>query len=802
VQNKKTSQEMSFIKTTFRSFSKDKSFTFINVLGLTLGIFSALMIILMAKHDLSFDRFHENANSIYRVNFETSRGGSLRHHPTSPAPVTNAMKEEFTEVLDGAFVSYQRSGEFLVDGTKEFREEDGVAITTASFFDLFSFPIIAGDVASFDQPNQVILTESIARKYYGIDDPIDAVGQTLQMDDVVLNVAAIAADFPTTTDLPFTILISLETMKDELRAEVWGSIDMSTNNYVTVAPGTDIDDLESKLPAMLTKFAGDRMANFLTLKLQPLSTVHFDSRYGNYSGRTVPDRIVWGLALVALVMLITACINFINLSTANAIRRSKEVGIRKVLGVGRMELIQKFIGETAILTLISFLIAIPIAKILHPTIEEMVGFTFDFVLFGDSTFWLFSAAVAVIIILFAGLYPAFFMSRFDPMNALRSGSSGSQSSGSWLRKSLVVFQFMISQVLLIGLFIVQSQLSYFLQADMGFDKEGVVIAQLPEGDEAKAAPLKDAWQAIPGVNTVSRANAGAASQGRWMTSFMFEGMDPDDQPFTEMKMADADYLETYGFELLAGRNYFASDSSREILVNEMLINKMGITNPEDAIGKTISASQEGGERIVGVIKDFFATSMYENINPVFIMQNDEQYFTLNAKINVDDISNTMAQMEEAWTTVYPNEPFGIVFMDESIRQFYDREQRLSEVITWFTVIALFIGGIGLFGLITYVVNQRQKEIGVRKVMGASFKDLIYVISRDFVILLCIAFVISAPLSWYFGNQWLEDYLFRIDIAPTIFVFAFTASLAVALVSIAQKCWQATRVNPVETLRNE
>lgn len=793
---------MSFLKTTFRSFSKDKLFTVINVLGLTLGIFSALMIILMAKHDLSFDSFHKNANSIYRVNFESNRGGSIKYHPTSPAPVPNAMKEEYSEVLEGVFVSYQGAGRFMIEGDKEFREENGVAITTPAFFDIFSFPIIAGDINSFDQPNQVVLTESIARKYYGVDDPAEALGQSLEMNDMVLNVAAIAKDFPTTTDLPFTILISLETMKEQLRAEVWGAIDMSTNNFITVAPGTDIADLESRLPAMLTKLAGERMANFLTLKLQPLSTVHFDSRYGNYSGRTVPDRIVWGLALIALVLLITACINFINLSTANAIRRSKEVGIRKVLGVGRMELVRKFIGETAILTLISFLIAIPLAKILHPAIEEMVGFSFDFILLGDPTFWLFAAAVASIIILLAGLYPAFFMSRFDPMSALRSGNSGSQSKGSWLRKSLVVFQFMISQVLLIGLFIVQSQLGYFLQADMGFDKEGVVIAQLPQGDEAKAAPLKDAWLTIPGVITASRANSSAASQGRWMTSFMFEGMDPDDQPTTEMKMADADYLKTFGFELLAGRNYFASDSSREILVNEMLISKMGITDPEDAIGKTISASREGGERIVGVIKDFFATSMYENINPVFIMQNEEQYFTLNAKINVDDISNTMKQMEEAWAEIYPNDPLEIAFMDESIRQFYDREQRLSEIITWFAVIALFIGGIGLFGLITYVVNQRQKEIGVRKVMGASFKDLIYVISRDFVILLCVAFVISAPLSWYFGNQWLEDYLFRIDIEPAIFAFAFVSSLAVALISIAQKCWQATRVNPVETLRNE
>ena len=436
-------------------------------------------------------------------------------------------------------------------------------------------------------------------------------------------------------------------------------------------------------------------------------------------------------------------------------------------------------------------------------IEEMIGFSFDFNILGDGTFWLFAGAVAAIIILLAGLYPAFFMSRFDPMNALRSGNSGAQSKGAWLRKSLVVLQFVISQVLLIGLFIVQSQLDYFLEADMGFDKEGVVVVSLPEDNLAKGGPLKDDWLAIPGVNTVSRANGGAASAGRWITGFRYEGMDPADQPTAEMKLADEDYLATYGFELLAGRNYFASDSSREVLVNETLIERMGITSPEEALGKTISTRRGGGgDVIVGVMKDFFVTSMYENINPTFIKQDQDQYLTINAKINVEDISNTIAQMEAAWNTIYPNDPFQVEFMDDSIRQFYDREERLSDIITWFTIIALFIGGIGLYGLITYVVNQRQKEIGVRKVMGASFKVLIYVISRDFVVLLCAAFLISAPFSWYFGNQWLEDYLFRIEIVPSIFVVAFVASLVVALVSIAQKCWQATRVNPVETLRNE
>ena len=246
---------MAFLKTTFRNFAKDKAFTFINILGLTLGIFSALMIILMAKHDLSYDSFHENASSIYRVNIETSRGGSIQYHPTSPAPVTNAMKEEFTEVLDGVFVSYLTEGRFFVDQAMEFREEEGVAVTTSSFFDIFSFPLLAGDINLFDQPNQVILTESIAKKFFGVDNPSDALGRSLRMDELVLNVAAIAEDFPTTTDLPFTILISLETMKDELRAEVWGAIDMSTNNFIRVANDTDIEALESKLPEMLTKYA-------------------------------------------------------------------------------------------------------------------------------------------------------------------------------------------------------------------------------------------------------------------------------------------------------------------------------------------------------------------------------------------------------------------------------------------------------------------------------------------------------------------------------------------------------------------
>ena len=793
-----------FIKTTFRSFAKDKLFTGINILGLSLGTACALLLSMIARHDLRFDTFHQDRENIYRVNIETQRGDDTNYHPTCPGPTGPTLVDAYSEVASYVRISGLNGIQVEIEDDL-FTEESGAAIVDAAFLEMFNFPLLAGNSEALNEPNQVIINEQLAIKYFG-NVPLDQIiGRQLTVDgNINANVAAVMKDYPSHTDLPFTLLISEKSYDpNELGVQVWGRLDLSQSTFVKLVPGTDIISLENKFPDLLTEHAGERMAQFLKMTLQPLSTIHFDERYGNYNQRTTPSHILWGLFVIAAILLITACINFINLSTANAIKRAKEVGIRKVLGVSRKELIGKFFGETSLITFMSLLLAVPTTLLLKPSVEELIGFQFELAL-NDSFIWLAILGIGVVVVLISGIYPALFMSRFTPAQTLKSSTNQSKGGGAILRRALVVLQFVISQTLLIGLFVIQSQLSYFINADMGFQKDGVITAYLPEGQIEKGKALKNKLANISLIESISLSNGGASSENIWMNGFSFEGAAPDAHHIAEMKMADPDFLAFYDFKLLAGRNYFERDSIPEIVVNRAMIKEMGFSDPEEAIGQGVyfGPREEGQNTIVGVIEDFYTSSLYSEIGPTALMVNEETYGTINLKINLANLTEGIEQAKIVWSEVFPNNDFNYMFLEDQIRQYYEREQQLSSIIMWFTIVALFIGGMGLYGLVTYVVNQRMKELGIRKVMGANFTQLFGVISKEFGYLLAGAFLLAGPMAWYFGNEWLSGYDNRIEIGPTVFLVALMSSIFVAFVAILHKSVIAMKVNPVDTLRNE
>ncbi len=783
-----------FLRSTLRSFKKDKVFTTINILGLTIGLSSSLLIFLIVKNDLSYDAFHKKSDQIFRVNVHMSSGDNVRKHPTCPSPAGQVMEETFPQVEKHVRIDQRREQSIQHNG--ELISEETLGMTDAAFFDVFDFPILAGDPAKLNEPNQVFVSRTLAAKL--ADTWKLAIGLTINIaDQYNVVVAGVMEDFPTTTDLPFDLLLSRAS--DGQSRPSWGRLELGASTFVVLGSAAQKLEVEEGLEQMLIDNTNERMAGFFDLVLQPMSDIHFNSEYGNYNDRTVPMGLIWALSGIASILLIIACINFINLSTANAIKRSKEVGIRKILGSSRKTLIGKFVGEAAVLTLLSFAIAIPLAKALHGQVQQLVGFEFDFQLFADPAPWLFGLALATFIILVAGIYQSFVTSRFQPITVVRQDRV--KGAGVRLRQVLVVFQFAVSQVLLIGLFVVKGQLNYFLGADMGFDQEGTMTVELPR-DRSNAEKLKTALLQIPGVDRVSLASSSPISGNRMITSFSYEGAPEGERHFTELKVADTDYMELFDFELLAGRSYFKADSVQELVVNEAMTAELGYETPDEAIGGKILLGPGEPDVIVGVLSDFHFSSMYEKIGPVAISTNPDNYALANVKLKVSETSAVLQQMESAWSELYPNEQFNYDFLDQTVTSYYEREQRLSQVILWFTIIALFIGGIGLYGMVTYVVNNRIKEIGIRKVLGASFNSLLTLISREFVVLLLIAFVVSAPLSWYLMNNWLSDFYYRIDLGPVLFVAALASSFLVALVSVLQKSVYATRINPVQTLRDE
>ncbi|CAD5282544.1 MULTISPECIES: ABC transporter permease [unclassified Imperialibacter] len=794
-----------FLRTAFRVFKKDKAFTFINILGLTLGIMSAIIIFLVVKQEMSYEKFHVNLDRIYRINSQTSQKGGFSFLTATPGPLGEALEAEVPGVEESACTYYRRAGNFVIeaDGQKrEFTEAEGVALLGPSFFKMFSFEVLSGDVNDLNLPDKVFLSETIAKKFFAISDPLEAVGQTLRMDnDFTLSVAGILKDFPANTDFPFTIVVSPETLKDQIDFSSWNRLDNSMNTYFMLAEQADTTGFQSQIDTLIAKNAGSFFARFFNFELQPLSQVHFDNHFSNYNSRTISGTTITGMMVLGAFLLLTACINFINLATANAMKRGKEVGIRKVLGSSSGNLIGQFLGETTLLALISLALSIPLAYLLKPYVEDLIGFPFHFSLFNDPMALGFLALLLVAVVLISGLYPSLVMARFRPSQVIRSGLTGKAGKGSLLRKILVVFQFLISQVLIIGLFVIFSQMDYFINKDLGFAKEGVINIQFPNGKQGKGAAFKGAVQNVSGVEMVTLQNASPSSRSRWVSTYSFEGSSEDTPYSAELKFGDKDYIDMYQLTFLAGRGFLRDDTVTEIVANRKMIEEMGFASPEEALNAKI-LSGESGVPIVGVVENYHTNGLREPIKAGYISANPESFVEVGIKLNMSQAKESLANIEAIWNDMFPNEPFKYQFLDETIRSFYEAEQRLAKVIGVFTGIAIFIGCLGLYGLVSFVTNQRMKEIGIRKVLGAGLFNIFYIISREFVVLVVVAFVAAAPIAFHYTSEWLDGFEYRVEVQPLVYLVAIVLSLVIALFSVTFKALAAAKINPVDTLRTE
>ncbi|MEO6253273.1 MAG: ABC transporter permease [Ferruginibacter sp.] len=797
-----------YFKTAFRNLWRNKNFTSINVAGLAVGIAVCLAIFLIIQFELSFDNFHAKKDRIYRVITEQQNADGPLPTAGVPYPLPRAMHNDFPSIVSTGIYSDRDDQIIIPDETneqsfKKFKEDRGVFFAEPSFFKIFDFPLLAGEYASLKNPNTALLTKATAEKYFG--DWKLAIGKTIRRNNKqLLKITGILADVPYNTDLQIRILASYATLTDLSNRDDWQSVASNHGCYILLPEGMSAAAMNNQLVSFTKKYRKEEATHGRQL-VQSLSDVHYNADIGNFSDRTVSKALINTLWLIAAFILLIACVNFINLATAQAFNRAKEVAVRKVMGSSRQQLRFQFYSETALITLTAIGLSILLVMVGLPYISSILQLPLTLSFTKNPGILLFLLATAIVVILLAGFYPALVLSRFNPVTALKSKVAAGRSKGISLRRGLVVFQFVVAQALIIGTIIIVNQMNYFRSYSMGFDKEAIVNIAFPQDSagQAKLDYLKNKLLAIDGVKAASFSFASPADDGNWSSNFRFDRAAKETDWNANLKWADADYLKTYSIPLVAGRNLNPSDTAKEFLVNETLLKRLGITNPQQALNKEIDLW--GGQMkysIVGVIKDFNAMSLREGLVPVLITTVKNFYGIAGIKLATKDISGTLKKVEAVWNETYPDFVYEQKFLDAKIENFYAQESKLSDLFKIFAALAIFLSCLGLYGLASFMAVQKTKEVGIRKVLGASVQNIIMLFSKEFLLLIGIAFLIAAPLAYYFMHGWLQDFIYRVNISWWVIALAGLIAITVAMITISFKAIKAAIANPVKSLRSE
>ena len=793
-----------YFKTAWRNLLRNKGYAVINIAGLLIGVAACLLIFLTILFETSFDDFHNNNEKIYRVSSVFNQEGQVDYSMGNAFPVANGLRMDFPQLKNVASIfSISGTQVTIIDSSqsenKKFLEK-GLFFAEPQFFQIFNFPWIAGDPkTALSEPNTVALTKGIAQKYF--DDWRSAMGKTIKVGTRnVCKVTGIINDPPINTDFPLQIVVSFLSSRNAASTD-WVSSYSDLNTYVVLPDNESEAAFNSSLNAFAKRH---KPAEYVKdgYILQPLRTIHSDSRFGNYNKHTFSKGLVTALSIIGLFLLIIACVNFINLATAQAIRRSKEVGVRKVLGSNRKQLVFQFLTETFLISVVAIAGAVCVAVICLPLLNQLLQtsiiMTFDSKLVG------FLILLLIVVTLLSGFYPAIILSGFNPITVFKNKISNYNGSFS-LRKSLVVLQFTIAQALIIGTLVIVGQMNFFKNAPMGFDKDAVVTVPIPTDSlsKTKIDALKNDLLQQPGIQMVSYSMYVPAETAHWETDFKFDHSLKKTDFSADMKLADVDYFKMYKMQFVAGRSYRQSDTVNEIVVNEALVRKLGIKNPDDALGKTITFNEpEITAPIVGIVKDFHSYSFEDPIQPVISGPRKRSYQLANIKIETLKTKQVLTSIEKLWKASFPNNVYTYQFLDDKITGYYKDESRLAILYQLFAVIAIFISCLGLYGLVSFMAEQRRKEVGIRKVLGASIANIVYLFSKEFTILMGIAFVIAAPVAYYFMHEWLQSYAYRIGFGVKVFFSTILISMGIVLISIGYRSIKVAVANPVKNLRTE
>jgi len=792
-----------YIKVALRNLLRHKVYSAINITGLAVGLASCLVIALWVQFHLSFDSFHRNADRIFKViTIAKFSGSSSQYAGITPPPLGPSMLNDYPEVK--SYCRIKENGRLTIEKQGKPLYIERLFRADSSIFDIFTFEPVAGELKSaLSGPNSLVLTEETAKKLFGDGNPI---GQSLkEADGQEYRITAVVKKFPRNSHFQFDALFSFSSCPSD-----WlnNYLNFTLNTYLLLEKGTDTRALEAKFPGFLKKYAPDYANNFF-FYLQPLRDIHLHSAniIEQINWNQTDIRYVHIFSAVAVLILIIACINFMNLATARSTKRAREVGLRKVLGSNRSQLIRQFLGESVFLSFCAVVLALVLIELFMPYLNEYFGEGFDFNYSKNGSFLLELAGVALFTGFFAGIYPAFFLSSFKPAAVLK-GVLRDGSSGLWLRRTFIVLQFSISIILIIYTFFVVKQIDYMRSRNLGFDKNQVLILPLYWEMRTKLESLRHELLLNPAVAGVTAANASLG--GPLSENFViYEGMVPGDNKSALNLMVDHNFIPFYGLKLIAGRNFsvdFAADSSLSYIFNESLVKKIGWT-PESAVGRKFNLDGFDGT-VVGVVRDFNFKSLHHEIEPLVLAYDPVDaagYHTLgvaSVRIRPENTAATLDWLKGVWMRYSPLDLFSYSFLDEDFARKYESEIMAGRMTGAFSGLAIFIACLGLLGLITYAAESRTKEIGIRKVLGASVKDIVLLLSQEFIWLLCLAILIAWPVAWYMINRWLENFAYRIEIGWMTFLLGGVIALVIAALTVGYQAVKAATANPVEALRYE
>jgi len=799
-----------YFKTAWRTLMRNKTYAAINVTGLAIGIAACLLIFLVVEYETSFDDFHTYKDRIYRVVSVSSGPDGVILGSGTQLPLADGLRLDFPQLTDVGSIMLNDGSHYAVGYSKKFKE-DLAYYAEPQFFQIFDFKWLAGDKTSaLGEPNTVVLSRGEADKFFG--DWHTAMGKTIRYENKRdLKVTGILENTSDNTDFPMKIVMSWVTLVEKGgdlsgNSKDWISTFSDHNTYVILPVGMS----ETKFNADLASFAKKHIPppnnKNSSLQLQALKDMHYNTLVDVYSGHPFSKQLINVISLIGLFLLMIACANFINLATAQAVNRSKEVGIRKVLGSNRHQLMLQFISETFIVTLCAILLACAISVMTLPMLNTLLEVHLNGSFLLDPMTFLFLLGVVIGVTFLAGCYPALVLSGFDPIEALKNKIRAGRSTGISLRRVLVVIQFCIAQFLVICTLVLIYQMNYFKNKPLGFNKDAVITVPFP-GDSVgrtRIDALKNQLLQQPGIRDVSISLYGPADNSGWFSDFKFDNS-PNQVDFgSSLKWADPEYFSLYNLKFLAGGPYHNTDTISGYVVNETLIHKLGISDPKLAIGKTIMlwGDQRKKAPITGVVKDFVVGSLRNPIPPVLMAPWKAFYSKLNIKIQTGNVNQTLAIVENLWNKTYPEGVYEYQFLDKTIADFYKSEDELSSLYKIFAGIALFIACLGLYGLVSFMAVQRIKEVGIRKTLGASVGHIVYLFSKEFTILIGVAFVISAPVGYYLMHRWLLDFTYRIPLGPDIFILAIISSLSIAWITVGYKAVKAALASPVKSLRSE
>jgi putative ABC transport system permease protein len=799
-----------YLKTAFRNLRRNKSYALINVLGLAVGIAASLLIFLVIQFESSFDNFHKKKNSIYRVASRFATQDGFDYSGGVSFPVAQGLRLDFPQLKEVASI-YRNGGQITVEdenGQLKKINEDYFFYAEPQFFTMFDFGWLVGNPQTcLKDPNSVALTQTTAEKYFG--DWKKALGKTIKYENKTLyKVTGILKNVPANTDFPLSIVAGYTALQNTYiknNLNDWVSTFGGAYTFVVLPSELPVEKFNAQLISFGKKHKPAEYAKDIFLA-KPLSEMHYDDRFGNYKRHTFSHSLIRALALIGIFLVLIACVNFVNLATAQAVNRSKEVGVRKVLGSNRAQLARQFLGETALITFAAAIIAVVIAESALPFLNKLLEtkMTMNFIF--NPWLIVFVVGVAVMVTLLSGLYPAIILSGFNPVTALKTRITSKMVGGISLRRALVVLQFAIAQVLIIGVLIVVAQMNFFKNASLGFEKASIINVSIP-GDSISHTKLdyvRNKLLSNRDIVNLSFSFATPSSETNdWNSDFKFDHSAKNTNFSANLKWADPDYFKTYSIQFVAGRPYYSSDTVREFVVNETLLRKLGVRNPQDAIGKQINF-WDGGKvaNIVGVIRDFNSYSLRQPMAPVVLSTWKDVYHTLGIKIKPGAEKSVLPYVEKTWNENFPDYVYEYHFLDDTIADFYKQEDQLSMLYKIFAAIAIFISCLGLYGLVSFMAVQRRKEVGIRKVLGASARHIVYLMSKEFTVLIIVAFVISAPIAYYVMHKWLQNYSYRIPLSASIFLLAIVSSIIIAWITVGQRAIKAAVANPVKSLRTE